>query len=235
MSRGIANLMDNIPLKCRLELKLDQKKLRATPNSINISTLGRNPSQPNPQMTSYNSTFERVDPKNTPFYSNRDRIVLNHVKIADQHVYNLCGYHIAHTLVFFAKLFKLSCINLSMEEERAQLDYLIMRTKDKLNCSVSFWQFHYNMTKYLRQFSIKFNKKTDKYPWREEDCLFGDYERVYHYVFMGYHPLYQEIYFGKQFQTKKNKTFLSSLNKLKLHFGGNIGNWLESFDSEDPS
>jgi hypothetical protein len=98
------------------------------------------------------------------------------------------------------------------------------------------------MTKYLREFAIKFDKDQTKYPWRVRDCLFGDYERIYHSLFMGYHPLYQEIYFGKQFKSygrngsKKNAfSFLSSIDQLKLKYGGKIGNFLERFDNEDPS
>jgi hypothetical protein len=78
-----------------------------------------------PNLTSYNSKMERVEPGTTPFYSSEDQIVVNHVKILSQHVYNLCGFHVAHTLVFFSKLFKLSCIELENGEEEANLQYLI--------------------------------------------------------------------------------------------------------------
>ena len=137
-------LLNDLPLKGRFELNMDPSLL--SDNQLNDFIKYPNNDIRAPILTSYNSKLKRINSANTQFFSTTDKIVLNHVQIASQHVYNLCGYHVAHTLVFFTKIFKLSSIMLQDEEEKAAIQRIIDSTKQKLNCSVSFWQFHINMT-----------------------------------------------------------------------------------------
>lgn len=159
--------------------------------------------------------------------SSKKQIVLNHIKIADQHVYNLCGYHNAHTMVFLTKMFKLGTLRCSDYVQREAIDHLIQETSRRINCSVSFWQFHINLTRFLVEYAKKARKDVRSYPWKKTDCLYGDYERVYHQVFLNHLPLYQEVY------ASYTKEFKIHHCKLQLQFGKFITDFSETQDIQD--
>lgn len=165
--------------------------------------------------------------KHTSFNSTPDDIIINHIKIANQHVYNLCGYHNAHTMVFLTKIFKLGILRCSDFVQKQAIQLLLKETSDRLNSSASFWQFHINLTNFLFMYAKKSGKDINCYPWKKYNCLYGDYERVYHQVFMKHLPLYKEIF------ASHSKEFKIYHCKLQLQFGKYVTDFHEQKDIQD--
>lgn len=172
-----------------------------------------------------NGYIKRV--KSTSVVSDEDNIVLNHIKIADQHVYNLCGYHIAHTMVFITKMFKLGTLRCSDYVQKEAVVNMMKETTRRINSSASFWQFHINLTKFLFDFAKKSGKDVNCYPWKAHNCLYGDYERVYHQVFMTYLPIYKEVF------SSSSSEFKIYHCKLQLQFGKFVTSFEETREIQD--
>ena len=161
-----------------------------------------------------NILLKRIPSHSPRIHSDPNHIVLNHIKIADQHIYNLCGYHLNHSMVKLALIFKLGCLetpkNLGLKGE---IDKIIEKHVSSLNDPVSFWLFHFNITKFLWRFALQMRKDTSKYPWKLKDCIYGDYERIYHQVLNEHHPLYKQVFSAEQ------NGYAIEVCSLELQFG----------------
>ena len=153
---------------------------------------------------------------NLPVFCNKDSKVMtvNHVKVANQHVYNLCGYHVMHSFIKFSRMFKLSSCKATTDQERQNLGALVFDAMAAINQSSSFWQFHFKMTGFLEEFVRKYPDRflREHYPWRHSDLQHGDYERLYNEIFFEYHPLYKEM-------LHSDKHTLVVSRKLQMQFG----------------
>lgn len=130
------------------------------------------------------------------------------MKVLQQQVYNLCGYHMSHTLLYFVNYLK----------SQGKTAYL-----ERINSPSSFWKFHNQLTTYLDEVAVHNKCDRTKYPWRPHDNKHGDYERIYDQVFNRHHPLYKSTYADSQFVEVKKVTvemqfgrFITDFDQLML-------------------
>ena len=83
-----------------------------------------------------------------------------HIKVHQQFIYNLCGFHMLFT-----------SLNLVNYIASGYISYLI-----NVNDSKSFWIFHSRIRKFLWKFSQE-NNLTEMKNWRKDWCFDGDLER----------------------------------------------------------
>jgi len=157
---------------------------------------------------------EPIKGMHLPICSDSELLVVNHVRVASQCVYNLCGYHVMHSFLNFARMFKLSACKCSSEATFRSCLEDMRRSRDSINEPSSFWQFHRNMTEFLYKFTRSNPERfiPDKYPWRDHDLLQGDYERIYNEIYFGYHPLYKSLL------SSDDNTLVKTM-KLQMQFG----------------
>jgi len=135
-------------------------------------------------------------------------IPLIQMKVLQQHVYNLCGYHMSHNLIFFVNYLK----------SQGKTSYL-----ERINSPSSFWKFHHDLTSYLDEVAVVNKCDRSKYPWKPNDTRHGDYERIYDQVFNRHHPLYKSTYADSPFVEVKKATiemqfgrFITDFDQLML-------------------
>lgn len=125
--------------------------------------------------------------------------------VLHQRISNLCGYHMSHNLINF-------------------LNYLksIDRTEflTNISSSASFWKYRRDLGRFLDQLAKRRGEDRTKYPWRQKDCLEGDYERRFDEVFSKSHPLFKSTFSSSPIMQVEKFT-------LELQFG----RFITSFDS----
>ncbi len=80
-----------------------------------------------------------------------------------QYSSNLCGYH--------ATFNALCCLHM----------YLNLKSEYVINSASSFWKFKKKVEKFLLEIK-QANKLEDKWPWKEQNILWGDFERTYNKI-----------------------------------------------------
>ena len=130
-------------------------------------------------------------------YGDAKLIPLIQQNVLQQQVYNLCGYHMSHTLVNFVNYLKSGGKTVFLEN---------------ISSSASFWSFHHSMTSFLEFYATRQNFDRTKYPWKAKDLKYGDYERTYDKVFSMYHPLYLSTY-------KSSPTVTVERVNIEMQFG----------------
>lgn len=124
-----------------------------------------------------------------------------------------------HSFLKFCRFFKLSFSQISSPEEYKIIKNEANRSINAINSGPSFWQFHKNLTQFLFDFTRKHKRrfKPEHYPWRENDVLRGDYERLYHDLFSEYHPMYKKM-------LNSETGILVENAKLQFQFGRLVDN-----------
>jgi hypothetical protein len=88
---------------------------------------------------------------------------LRQLKVVQQIVYNLCGYHAIFSLIQFASYIKTGDT------------YFLSRMLDPK----TFYQFHTLTKKFLHSHAKNTSQDQRTYPWDYKSIEFGDYERTY--------------------------------------------------------
>jgi hypothetical protein len=153
----------------------------------------------NTKIMSGLSSLETIDvynfPNNaslTPTHTHR----LRQLKVVQQIVYNLCGYHAIFSLIQFASYIKTGDF------------YFLERMLDKK----VFYQFHTLTKKFLHVYAKNTLQNQATYPWDYKSIEFGDYERTYNDVLHLHHGLYLDV-----FQDETN--CLLKYRTLEFQFG----------------
>lgn len=143
---------------------------------------------------------------------------LRQLKVVQQIVYNLCGYHAIFSLIQFASYIKTGDT------------YFLERMLDKK----VFYQFHTLTKKFLHAYGKKTGQNNSTYPWDYKSIEFGDYERTYNDCLHLHHGLYLDVFQNETNCLLKSRTlqfqfgrFVTSTEEL-TQFQYEINEFLET-------
>lgn len=109
---------------------------------------------------------------NIPIIKSDSARNFHHVKVHQQFVFNLCGYHVLHAM-----------FNMVSYLESGFEKYI-----DNVNSCKNFWHFRHRIIHFLYEFSVKNNLESTTSSWSRDWCFTGDFERIHLIAIIRFNP-----------------------------------------------
>ena len=153
-----------------------------------------------PEDRLINKTYEKMSLK---MLKEKNDMNFYHIKVHQQFIYNLCGFHMLFT-----------SLNLVNYIASGYISYLL-----NVNNSKSFWVFHSRIRKFLWKYSQQ-NNLTKMTNWKKDWCFDGDLERNF---------LKAIMYSNEEFISSFCNSYNFKINHFTIMY--QAGNFINNFKS----